>query len=227
MEEMTAAVKHNADSAAQANLLAAEAREQAERGGGVVSAAVTAMGQIDASSKRIADIIGVINEIALQTNLLALNAAVEAARAGQQGRGFAVVAAEVRNLASRSAAAAKEIKTLIRDSVSNVTEGTQLVGDSGQALKEIVNGVKKVTIVMAEITNSSREQTSGIEQVNRAIAMLDGVTQQNSALVEQAAAAAQALTAHADGMKQLMSRYSVRDLAVASVAPAWKRQVRA
>jgi len=225
MEEMTSAVKGSADNAARANLLATEAREQAERGGAVVGATATAMGQIDASSKRIADIIGVINEIALQTNLLALNAAVEAARAGEQGRGFAVVAAEVRNLASRSAAAAKEIKTLIHDSVSKVGEGTQLVDDSGQALREIVNGVKKVTVVMAEIANSSREQASGIQQVNQAITMLDRVTQQNSTLVGQAAAAAQALTAQADGMKELMSRYHVKNLAVTGVAGRWEAEV--
>jgi methyl-accepting chemotaxis protein len=209
MEEMTSTVKNNADNAAQANQLASAAREQAERGGSVVGAAVAAMGEINASSKRIADIISVIDEIAFQTNLLALNAAVEAARAGEQGRGFAVVASEVRNLASRSAEAAKEIKTLIQDSVGKVTEGTKLVDESGKALGEIVIRVKKVTDVMAEIASSSREQASGIEQVNKAITMMDDVTQQNAALVEEASAAAQALTEQASNLTQLIARYRV------------------
>jgi methyl-accepting chemotaxis protein len=216
MEEMTATVGNNADSAARANQLASAAREQAERGGVVVSAAVAAMNEINASSKRIADIISVIDEIAFQTNLLALNAAVEAARAGEQGRGFAVVASEVRNLASRSAEAAKEIKALIHDSVSKVTEGVKLVDDSGTSLREIVNGVKKVTDVMAEIANSSREQALGIEQVNKAIAMMDDVIQQNATLVEQASAAAQVLTEQAGSLKQMMSRYNVGAQAVAA-----------
>jgi methyl-accepting chemotaxis protein len=209
MEEMTSTVRNNADNAAQANEFATAAREQAEQGGVVVSAAVAAMSEINASSKRIADIISVIDEIAFQTNLLALNAAVEAARAGEQGRGFAVVASEVRNLASRSAEAAKEIKALIHDSVRKVNEGTKLVDDSGKVLGQIVAGVKKVTDVMADIANSSREQSSGIEQVNRAITMMDDVTQQNAALVEEASAAAQALTEQASNLSQLIARFRV------------------
>jgi methyl-accepting chemotaxis protein len=209
MEEMTSTVRNNADNAAQANEFATAARVQAEQGGVVVSAAVAAMSEINASSKRIADIISVIDEIAFQTNLLALNAAVEAARAGEQGRGFAVVASEVRNLASRSAEAAKEIKALIHDSVRKVNEGTKLVDDSGKVLGQIVAGVKKVTDVMANIASSSREQSLGIEQVNRAIAMMDDVTQQNAALVEEASAAAQALTDQASNLSQLIARFRV------------------
>jgi methyl-accepting chemotaxis protein len=209
MEQMTSAVKNNADNAAQANQLAVAARDQAERGGKVVGSAVAAMSEINIASKKIADIIGVIDEIAFQTNLLALNAAVEAARAGEQGRGFAVVASEVRNLASRSAGAAKEIKALIQDSVGKVSEGTKLVDESGRVLGEIVMGVKKVTDVVAEISASSREQASGIEQVNKAVTSMDAVTQQNAALVEQASAAAQALMEQAGNLSKLISRYHV------------------
>jgi methyl-accepting chemotaxis protein len=209
MEQMTSTVKNNADNAAQANQLAAAAREQAERGGKVVGSAVAAMSEINAASKKIADIIGVIDEIAFQTNLLALNAAVEAARAGEQGRGFAVVASEVRNLASRSAEAAKEIKALIQDSVGKVTEGAKLVDESGKVLGEIVTGVKKVTDVVAEIAASSREQASGIEQVNKAMTSMDSMTQQNAALVEEASAAAQALTEQAMNLTQMIGHYQV------------------
>jgi methyl-accepting chemotaxis protein len=174
------------------------------------------MQQINVASKKIADIIGVIDDIAFQTNLLALNAAVEAARAGEQGRGFAVVASEVRNLASRSAGAAKEIKILIQDSVAKVSDGTRLVDDSGKALGEIVTGVKKVTDVMAEIAASSMEQAAGIEQVNKAVTSMDSVTQQNAALVEQASAAAHTLTEQAANLTELIARYRLDKDAVAA-----------
>ncbi len=195
MEEMTGTVSQNADNAQQANQLAIGAREQADAGGVVVGRAMAAMSEINNSSKKIADIIGVIDEIAFQTNLLALNAAVEAARAGEQGRGFAVVATEVRNLAGRSATAAKEIKALIKDSVAKTQDGTKLVDESGHALSEIVKAVKKVSDIVAEIAAASREQSEGINQVNKALLQMDDMTQQNAALVEQAAAAAEAIEA--------------------------------
>jgi methyl-accepting chemotaxis protein len=190
---MTATVKQNADNARQANQLAVGAREQAEKGGQVVHRAISAMSEINVSSRKIADIISVIDEIAFQTNLLALNAAVEAARAGEQGRGFAVVASEVRNLAQRSASAAKEIKDLIKDSVDKVKVGSQLVDESGKTLAEIMESVKKVTDIVAEIAAASEEQSVGIEQVNNAVTQMDSVTQQNAALVEQATAASKSM----------------------------------
>ena len=220
MEEMTGTVRQNADNARQANQLAAGAREQAEKGGEVVSNAVEAMGAINNSSKEIADIIGVIDEIAFQTNLLALNAAVEAARAGEQGRGFAVVAAEVRNLAQRSAGAAKEIKSLIKDSVDKVEEGTRLVDESGSTLEEIVNSVKKVSDIIAEIAAASEEQSAGIDQVNKAVTQLDEVTQQNAALVEEAAAASESMDEQAQGLGTLMSRFHTGDQNFPGTAPA-------
>ena len=204
MEEMTSTVKQNADNARQANQLAVAGREQAEHGGEVVSKAVSAMLEINTSSKKIAAIISVIDEIAFQTNLLALNAAVEAARAGEQGRGFAVVAGEVRNLAQRSAGAAKEIKGLIEDSVSRVEEGSELVDESGKALEEIVTAVKKVSDIIAEIAAASQEQSTGIEQVNSAITQMDEVTQQNAALVEEAAAASQSLNEQGQRLTSLI-----------------------
>jgi methyl-accepting chemotaxis protein len=211
MEEMTSTVKQNADNASQANQLAVAARDQAEKGGAVVSKAVRAMTDINEASSKIADIISVIDEIAFQTNLLALNAAVEAARAGEQGRGFAVVAQEVRALAGRSATAAKEIKGLIQDSVKKVEDGSVLVTQSGQTLDQIVASVKKVSDIVAEIAAASREQSTGIEQVNKAVMQMDELTQQNAALVEQATAASQAMTDQARQLSDSMGRYRLGD----------------
>ncbi|WP_082850196.1 methyl-accepting chemotaxis protein [Halioglobus sp. HI00S01] len=220
MEEMTAAVKSSADNARQANQLAASAREQAETGGQVVSRAVDAMSEINKSSNQIAEIISVIDEIAFQTNLLALNAAVEAARAGEQGRGFAVVAAEVRNLAQRSAEAAKEIKALIKDSVAKVDDGSRLVGESGNTLTEIVTAVKKVSDIIAEIAAAAQEQSLGIDQVNTAVSQLDEVTQKNAAMVEEAAAASESMAEQSNGLIQLMEFFNIGENDSSPAAPA-------
>ena len=211
IEELTGTVQQNASNAGEANQLASGARDQAEKGGEVVGRAVSAMAEINNASKKIADIIGVIDEIAFQTNLLALNAAVEAARAGEQGRGFAVVATEVRNLAGRSATAAKEIKSLINDSVEKVQDGTRLVDESGKTLEEIVGSVKKVSDIIAEIAAASKEQSAGVEQINQAIADMDKVTQRNQAMVEQAASTAENLDSQANGLSQLVSFFTVTD----------------
>jgi methyl-accepting chemotaxis protein len=211
MEEMTSTVKQNADNAKQANQLAAQAREVAEKGGAVVTNAVTSMEEINKASKRIADIISVIDEIAFQTNLLALNAAVEAARVGEQGRGFAVVAAEVRNLAGRSATAAKEIKSLVQDSVQKVQEGSDLVNRSGLTLEEIVNSVKKVADIISEISAASTEQAAGIEQVNKAVMQMDQITQQNAALVEEASAASQSMNQQARELQGLVAQFTLEE----------------
>ncbi|RKZ96312.1 MAG: methyl-accepting chemotaxis protein [Gammaproteobacteria bacterium] len=211
MEELTSTVRQNSDNARQANQLAASSREQAEKGGSVIKEAIAAMLAISTSSKKVTDIIGVIDEIAFQTNLLALNAAVEAARAGEQGRGFAVVASEVRNLAQRSASAAKEIKELINDSGEKVKEGSALVDESGRTLEEIVASSKKVGDIISEIAAAGAEQTQGIEQVTKAVGQMDEMTQQNAALVEQAAAASESLDDQGKSLQRLMSFFEVGD----------------
>jgi len=211
MEELTSTVRQTAENARQANQLAARASEVAVKGGNVVGQVVSAMSGVSDSSKKIADIIGVIDGIAFQTNILALNAAVEAARAGEQGRGFAVVASEVRTLAQRSAAAAKEIKELISESVHKVEDGVRLVDDAGKTMDEIVGAVKRVTEIMAEITAASQEQSSGIEQVNHAITQMDQVTQQNAALVEEAAAAAESMQEQAQTLGHAVAVFKVAD----------------
>jgi methyl-accepting chemotaxis protein len=218
MEQMTSTVKQNAENASHANQLARGAREQAERGGEVAGKAIVAMSEINASSSKITDIVGLIQEIAFQTNLLALNAAVEAARAGEQGRGFAVVATEVRSLAQRSAGAAKEIKALINDSAEKVRCGSELVNQSGKALAEIVESVKKVTDIVAEIAAASHEQSAGIDQVNNAVMQMDEMTQQNAALVEEAAAAARAMHEQAGELTQQVGFFQLNESGAAPVA---------
>jgi methyl-accepting chemotaxis protein len=209
MEQLTSTVRNNTDSATRANALAHSASSIARKGSQVVGRVVDTMGSINASSRKIADIIGVIDGIAFQTNILALNAAVEAARAGEQGRGFAVVATEVRNLAQRSAAAAKEIKILIGDSVTQVTIGSKLVNDAGATMDDVVASVQRMTDIMAEITHASQEQSAGIEQVNQAISQMDTVTQQNAQLVDQAASAAQRLRDQAATLAQMVSVFQL------------------
>ena len=219
MEELTATVKQNADHAHQASKLAVSASEVAVKGGEVVSEVVGTMASINDSSKRIAEIIGVIDGIAFQTNILALNAAVEAARAGEQGRGFAVVASEVRNLAQRSAAAAKEIKALIDDSVEKVNAGTLLADKAGNTMNEVVTSVKRVTGIIGEIADASAEQTTGIEQVNQAIAAMDQATHQNAALVEEAAAAATSMRDSAASLSRVIGAFVLGPEHVRKAAP--------
>jgi methyl-accepting chemotaxis protein len=209
-------VRQNADNASQANSLALTASEVAVRGGAIVGRVVDTMSSIDASARKIVDIIGVIDGIAFQTNILALNAAVEAARAGEQGRGFAVVASEVRNLAQRSAGAAKEIKALIGDSMTQVNAGTVLVQQAGATMDDVVSSVARVTDMMSEITSASHEQRVGIDQVNEAIAQMDQVTQQNAALVEQAAAAAASMQEQAARLAHAAAGFTLGSAAVAA-----------
>jgi len=211
MEQLTGNVQHSADNARQASQLATSASGVAQKGGSVVEQVVHTMNEINGSSKKIADIIGVIDGIAFQTNILALNAAVEAARAGEQGRGFAVVAGEVRSLAQRSAEAAKEIKSLIENSVEKVEFGSQLVTDAGKTMNEIVNSVRRVADVIGEITAAANEQSAGIAQINNSVANLDQMTQQNAALVEESAAAAQSLREQADQLAEAVSVFRVED----------------
>ncbi|MDK6076403.1 methyl-accepting chemotaxis protein [Massilia varians] len=220
MEELTSTVQQNADNARQANGLASSASEVAERGGAVVAQVVDTMASINDSSKKIVDIIGVIDGIAFQTNILALNAAVEAARAGEQGRGFAVVASEVRTLAQRSASAAKEIKLLIDDSVGKVNAGAKLVDQAGATMDEIVASVRRVTDIMGEISSASLEQTEGIEQINMAVSQMDQVTQQNASLVEEAAAAAESLQDQAGKLAELVTVFKLDARAPSVAAPA-------
>ncbi|MGG7606878.1 methyl-accepting chemotaxis protein [Massilia sp. BKSP1R2A-1] len=227
MEELTSTVKQNADNARQANVLAEAASQVAQRGGAVISQVVGTMADIDASSSKISDIISVIDGIAFQTNILALNAAVEAARAGEQGRGFAVVASEVRNLAQRSAAAAKEIKGLINDSSSKVADGSRLVAEAGATMQEIVDSVRRVNDIMGEISSASAEQTAGIEQINQAVVEMDNVTQQNAALVEEAAAAAEAMKEQAAKLTAAMAVFRVDAGQVRQAAPAITSSLRA
>jgi methyl-accepting chemotaxis protein len=227
MEEIASTVKQNADNAKQANQMAVTASDVAVRGGSVVQQVVDTMAEINESARKIVDIIGVIDGIAFQTNILALNAAVEAARAGEQGRGFAVVAGEVRNLAQRSAAAAKEIKTLINDSVDKMEGGAKRAADAGRTMEEVVASVKRVTDIMAEIAAASQEQSSGIEQVNQAIGQMDYGVQQNAALVEQAAAAAESLEEQATNLIQTVARFRLDadgapSAVVTRLAPAHK-----
>jgi methyl-accepting chemotaxis protein len=219
IEELTSTVHQNAENARQASQLAVNASQVARRGGEVVGQVVDTMTGISTSSKKIADIIGVIDGIAFQTNILALNAAVEAARAGEQGRGFAVVAAEVRNLAQRSAAAAREIKDLIGESVGKVDAGTRLVDAAGQTMEEIVASVKRVSDLITEIAAASEEQSAGIAQVNTAITQMDQVVQQNASLVEEAAAATESMKAQADALLRTVSRFELGGAAAASPAP--------
>ena len=227
MEELTSTVKQNAENAKQANQLAVGASDVAVRGGQVVSQVVETMGAINEASKKIVDIISVIDGIAFQTNILALNAAVEAARAGEQGRGFAVVATEVRNLAQRSAAAAKEIKELISNSVEKVDSGTKLVDEAGKTMDEIVGSIKRVTDIMAEITAASQEQSSGIDQVNQAVTQMDQVTQQNAALVEEAAAAAESMQEQAESLAQAVAVFRLAAGAQGQVAAERRSPARA
>ncbi len=227
MEELTSTVRQNADNAQQANALARDASNSAARGGETVGAVVRTMADISGASQKIGEIVGVIDGIAFQTNILALNAAVEAARAGEQGRGFAVVASEVRALAQRSATAAKEIKTLIQDSAGKVEQGSRLVAEAGATMDDIVAGIAGVSTIMAEIASASGEQSLGIEQVNQAVTQMDQVTQENAALVEEAAAASDSLREQAQALSQLVATFRLDEVGAAAPAPRRAPQARA
>ena len=220
MHELTETVRHSSENAQEASFLANDASNIASKGGAVVAEVVTTMGSINESSRKIVDIISVIDGIAFQTNILALNAAVEAARAGEQGRGFAVVASEVRNLAQRSAAAAKEIKELISNSVEKVEAGSKLVGQAGTTMQEVVNSVQRVTSIISDIAAAAGEQNDGINQINDAITQMDSVTQQNAALVDEAAASAEAMQTQAEALRDAVSIFKISDATMASVAQA-------
>jgi methyl-accepting chemotaxis protein len=213
LEQITATVRQSADNAREASVLASSSRESAEQGGHIVSDAVTAMGEINTASKKISDIISTVDEIAFQTNLLAVNAAVEAARAGEQGRGFAVVASEVRNLALRSAASAKEIKALIGDTLHKVNKGTALVNRSGETLQSIIQSVKRVSEIVGDIAIASKEQSTGIEQVNQAMGQMDGVTQTNSAQTKDLADTAGSLSGQSSALMALVNKFKIEKTA--------------
>ncbi len=220
MEELTSAVRHNAEHTLQADTLARNASSTASRGGTVIREVVSTMDEIKESARKIADITAVIDSIAFQTNILALNAAVEAARAGEQGRGFAVVATEVRALAQRCAGAAKEIKLLIGESVQKVEGGVRQVSTAGTTMDDIVASVRQVTAVISEISSAGREQAAGIEQVNSAVAQMDEITQHNASMVEEAAAAAQSLQIQASALAQLVARFRLERMPHVPPAPA-------
>jgi len=213
MEQMTSTVQQNADNATQANELTRSVRKQTDEGTQVISRAVSAMGEIDAVSQKITSIVGLIEDIAFQTNLLALNAAVEAARAGEQGRGFAVVAGEVRNLASRSSSAARDVKDLVTDSTAKVQEGSRQVGLSGQVFDDIVESINRVDHIVSEIAAASSEQSSGIDQINLAVTQMDSTTQQNASLVEQSASASRSLNEQAEALKHQVAFFKLADSA--------------
>jgi methyl-accepting chemotaxis protein len=226
LEQITATVKKTAQNAMRASGIVSGAKTSAEDGGHIVTSAVEAMGQIEQSSKKITDIIGVMDEISFQTNLLALNAGVEAARAGDAGKGFAVVASEVRSLAQRSSEAAREIKTLIKTSSEHVGSGVKLVGETGQALKKIVDQVVEINTLVSEMAQAAQQQSTGIEEVNTAVTQMDQVTQQNAAMVEESTAASHSLAGDANELARLLGKFKIADTGMATAASAAPRHSR-